>query len=65
MNLFPHAKDVVQITGHPRHQGCDLHGMVGFVDFVEDQVVTLHLDNANCGIRAAVDDLDVLYRTRW
>jgi hypothetical protein len=65
MNLLPRPKDVVQITGHASHEGRDLHGMVGFVDIVEDGVVTLHLDNLICGIHAAVADLDVLYRLKW
>lgn len=62
MNLTPRPKDVVQFTGHTMHQGGDLHGMIGFVDIVEDQVVTLHVDNHICGIHADINDLDVLYR---
>lgn len=62
MNLTPRAKDVVQFIGHTQHQGRDLHGMFGFVDIVEDQVVTLHVDNAICGIHARIEDLEVLYR---
>lgn len=65
MNLRPHAHDVVQITGHTLHQGADLHGMVAHVDSVDDEVVTVHIDNHFGGILARAEDLEVLYRLEW